>query len=481
MTKIMRFAPSPTGSMHLGNARTALFNYLYAKSVGGKMLLRIEDTDRERSTDESIKSIFNDLDWLGITWDGDAVMQSDNISRHAEIANTLLEEGKAYRCYCTSEELAEMRELAQKEGRTPKYDGRWRDRVAGSDEEGKAFTVRIKAPTEGSIVINDHIKGTIEVKCEDLDDMIIMRSDGTPVYQLAVVVDDHDMGVNYIIRGDDHMTNTFRQAMIYAAMGWDIPEFAHLPMIFGPDGKKLSKRHGSSSVEDIRNDGILPDALCNYMLRLGFSKGNEIISRNDVISIFDIEDVNSSAARFDYKKLENMNGIYIRNTDDVDLINMIKPMLINKGFNWTDYDTRVEILMPTLKERSSDLNHLVDSTLFLDDSYFLENDANGDLTYKFTDEANKFIEKHGDSVEAILSEFIDREDMWQDFDPALIKEMLTDISDENELKMKIVGQAVRIGLTFSTMSPPISNVIEALGISSTIERVSIVQEIAAGL
>lgn len=477
MTKIMRFAPSPTGSMHLGNARTALFNYLYAKHIDGKMLLRIEDTDKERSTPESIKSIFNDLDWLGITWDGDVVMQSDNISRHKEVANILLSEGKAYRCYCTSEELTEMRELAQKEGRTPKYDGRWRDRIPGPDEEGKAFTIRIKAPTEGSIIVNDNIKGTIEVKCEDLDDMIIMRSDGTPVYQLAVVVDDHDMGVNYIIRGDDHMTNTFRQAMIYAAMGWDIPEFAHLPMIFGPDGKKLSKRHGSSSVEDIRNDGILPDALCNYMLRLGFSKGDEIISRKDVISIFDIKDVNSSAARFDYKKLENMNGIYIRNTDDFILSEKVKPFIISKGFDYVEWGYRVEELMYSLKERSATLVHLADCCLFLDNDLMETTDNSGDITFKFNSDATKFMEKHSVEMERVLSDFIDMEDGWWDADPDSIKETLEDISKTNDIKMKIVGQSIRVALTFSTTSPPLSDVMSVLGNEDCSNRLSVVHAI----
>ena len=476
---VTRFAPSPTGSMHLGNARTALFNYLYTKHVGGKMLLRIEDTDKERSTKESIDSIFKDLNWLGITWDGDVTVQSSRIERHKEVVNELLMIGAAYKCYCLSEELNVMREEFQKKGLPPRYNGYWRDREAGPDEEGKPYTVRIRAPREGTFVIEDHIKGKIEINCSELDDMIILRSDGSPVYQLAVVVDDHDTGVNFIIRGDDHMTNTFRQAMIYHALGWSLPKFAHLPMIFGDDGKKLSKRHGSCSVEDIRNDGILSEALCNYMLRLGFSAGEEIISREDAISIFNINDVNSSAARFDFKKLENVNGIYMRASDNSYLCYIISPIMIDKGFNWRTYGNRVEKLMSSLKERSSNINHLIESSLFLDDEYYLTTDDSGDYTYKFTDEAMKFIKKNTSSIEAVLSEFIDREDYWMSFDPNKIKEMMNDISDEYEIKMKIVGQSIRIGLTFSTMSPPITEVIETLGIESVTNRVSIIHSLMA--
>ena len=478
MTIITRFAPSPTGSMHLGNARTALFNYLYAKHVGGKMLLRIEDTDKERSTEESINSIYNDLAWLGITWDSEPVIQSERVERHKEVVSTLLETGKAYKCYCTPEELKEMRETAVRNKLPPRYNRLWRDKVAGPEEENKSYCVRIKAPDEGSYIIHDSIKGDVEINCSELDDMILLRSDGSPVYQLAVVVDDHDMGVNYIIRGDDHLTNSFRQKMIYDALGWETPKYAHLPMIMGTDGKKLSKRHGSCSVEDIKNDGILSEAICNYMLRLGFSEGEEILDREDAIKIFDVSKVSSSPARFDSKKLENINGVYIRKTSDKDLLDLIKPKLIEKNFNFSEYGNRVKKLMSSLKERSSNLNHLVESSLFLDDEYFLyiENDS---YMYRFTPEALKFIEKNKNDMEASLSSFLDSESYWETPDPDTIKECMEDISEEFEIKMRIIGQSIRVALTFSTMSPPISDVIAALGYSSSEKRLSIVHCIAA--
>lgn len=470
---ITRFAPSPTGSMHLGNARTALFNYLFTKHVGGKMLLRIEDTDKERSTQESIDSIYRDLEWLGITWDEDPVMQSERIDRHKEVVDKLLMEDKAYKCYCTAEELADMREHAKLNKLTPKYNGKWRNRTPGPEEDGKPYVVRIKAPTEGTYVIDDSIKGTISIDCSELDDMILLRSDGTPVYQLAVVVDDHDMGVNYIIRGDDHLTNSFRQKMIYDAMEWTLPKFAHLPMILGTDGQKLSKRHGSCSVEDIKNDGILSETICNYMLRLGFSEGEEIISRDEVINIFDINKVNSSPARFDSKKLENMNGIYIRNTPDNILSERVNPFLIDRGFNLDEWYYRVEELMFALKERSSNLNHLADSCLFLDNELMSTTDSSGDLTYKFTPEAIKFMEKYKLEMEGIISDFMDLEGDWMEYDPCVLKEIMEDLAESHDCKMKVVGQSIRIALTFSTMSPPLSDVIEILKYDCY-ERLSVV-------
>lgn len=477
MTIITRFAPSPTGSMHLGNARTALFNYLFAKNTGGKMYLRIEDTDKERSTEESINSIYKDLEWLGITWDGPVMVQSTRLKRHKDIVNTLLENDKAYKCYCTSEELSEMKQEAAKNKLPPRYNRMWRDKKPGPAEEGKPYVVRIKAPLEGSYIINDAVKGKIELNCSELDDMILLRSDGSPVYQLAVVVDDYDMGVNYVIRGDDHLTNSFRQKMIYEAMGWETPNFAHLPMIFGMDGKKLSKRHGSCSVEDIRNDGILSTTLCNYMLRLGFSEGEEIIDRKNVIDIFDINKVNPSPARFDMKKLENMNGIYMRKTSDSILVELIKPILISKGFDMDEWYYRVEELMYALKERSSNLNHLADSSLFLDEKYFLTTTECGKYyTYNFSEESKKFMNKNKNIMGAVLSEFIDREEDWYTADPDSISDLMKEIADEYETKLKIVGQSIRIALTFSTMSPPISDIISVLGPEDSLKRLEIVHD-----
>jgi glutamyl-tRNA synthetase len=297
---VTRFAPSPTGFLHIGGARTALFNWLFAKHHGGKFLLRIEDTDRQRSTEAAVRAIFGGLSWLGLDWDGEAVSQFARRERHAEVARQLLAEGKAYRCYCTPEELTEMREAAKRDGRAMMYDGRWRDRDPSEAPAGVPPVIRFKAPRGGSTAIDDKIQGTVEVANDQLDDMVLLRADGTPTYMLAVVVDDHDMEVTHVIRGDDHLTNTFRQYQIYKAMGWTVPVFAHLPLLHGADGAKLSKRHGAQNVEEFRDMGILPEAMCNYLLRLGWSHGNdEIISRDQAIAWFDLDAVGRAPSRFD--------------------------------------------------------------------------------------------------------------------------------------------------------------------------------------
>ncbi|PCI29983.1 glutamate--tRNA ligase, partial [Candidatus Kaiserbacteria bacterium] len=321
MTVVTRFAPSPTGFLHIGGARTALYNWLYAKHTGGKFLLRIEDTDRERSTPEAVDAIFDGLNWLGLTADEEPTFQFSRRDRHAEVAQKLLDAGKAYYCYCSQEELTEMREKARAEGRPMKYDGTWRDRDPSEAPEGVKPVVRVKAPQEGDAVINDQVQGEVRVGNEQLDDYVILRGDGTPTYMLSVVVDDHDMGVTNVIRGDDHLTNAFRQKVIYDAMGWDVPTFAHIPLIHGPDGAKLSKRHGALGVEAYRDEmGFLPEAINNYLLRLGWGHGDdEVISTEQAIEWFDITDVGKGAARFDFAKLTNLNGVYLRQADDTRL------------------------------------------------------------------------------------------------------------------------------------------------------------------
>src|SRR5262250_1642332 len=327
-TVVTRFAPSPTGFLHIGGARTALFNWLYARGRGGRMLLRIEDTDRERSTQAAIDAIIDGLSWLGIDWDGDVIYQFPRAPRHREVAEQLLAAGRAYRCYASQQELDEMREKARAEGRSKLYDGRWRDRAPSEAPPDVKPVIRLKAPTEGETVIEDQVQGRVVWQNADLDDLVLLRSDGTPTYMLAVVVDDHDMAVTHIIRGDDHLTNGARQKQIYEALGWTVPIMAHIPLIHGPDGSKLSKRHGALGVDAYRAMGYLPAALRNYLVRLGWSHGDqEIFSTDEMIAAFDLSGIGRSAARFDFAKLENLNGHYIRQTDDKILVKMFEDVL----------------------------------------------------------------------------------------------------------------------------------------------------------
>ena len=313
MTVTVRFAPSPTGFLHIGGARTALFNWLFARHHGGNFRLRIEDTDRVRSTPEAVEAIIDGLEWLGLDWDGEIVYQFARAARHAEVARQLLAAGHAYYCCCTPAELEAMREQARAEKRSVRYDGTWRDRDPAERPPGVAPAIRLKAPQTGATTIHDHVQGEVTVANDELDDLIILRGDGTPTYNLSVVVDDHDMGVTHVIRGDDHLNNAFRQTQIYRALDWPVPEFAHVPLIHGPDGAKLSKRHGALGVDAYREMGYLPEALRNYLLRLGWSHGDdEIISTEEAIRWFDLDAVGRAPARFDFAKLGNLNGHYIR-------------------------------------------------------------------------------------------------------------------------------------------------------------------------
>ncbi len=370
---VTRFAPSPTGFLHIGGARTALFNWLYAKHTGGSMLLRIEDTDRERSTDAATTAILDGLTWLGLTWDGDAISQFERAPRHREVAEELVRRGEAYHAYESPAELDAMREKARAEGRPPRYDGAWRDRDPSQAPAGVPGVIRIKAPRDGETIVHDRVQGEVRFPNKDLDDFIILRSDGTPTYMHAVVVDDHDMGVTHIIRGDDHLTNAARQTVIYRAMGWDVPVMAHIPLIHGADGAKLSKRHGALGVEAYRAMGYLPAALCNYLARLGWSHGDdEIMSIEDMIRWFDIGDVNKGAARFDFQKLEAVNGVHMRRMDDAaltDLLIATLPHLPVKGTLAAGVDeagrARLIAAMPGLKERAKTLVELADSAGYL--------------------------------------------------------------------------------------------------------------------
>ena len=370
---VTRFAPSPTGFLHIGGARTALFNWLYARRYGGKMLLRIEDTDRERSTDAAITAILDGLTWLGLDWDGEVVHQFARADRHREVVEQLLASGGAYRCYATQDELAAMRELARKEGRPLRYDGRWRDRDPADAPAGVKPAIRLRAPQDGETVVEDAVQGRVVWQNKDLDDLVLLRSDGTPTYMLAVVVDDHDMGVTQIIRGDDHLTNAARQAQIYGALGWDLPKMAHVPLIHGPDGAKLSKRHGALGVDAYRDMGYLPAALRNYLVRLGWSHGDqEIFTEDELIAAFDLGAIGRSPARFDFAKLENLNGHYMRGADDESLVHALESVLPvlgpARGLPPTlDDDLRTTFLasMPGLKERAKTLVELLDSAYYL--------------------------------------------------------------------------------------------------------------------
>ncbi|QCK87499.1 glutamate--tRNA ligase [Phreatobacter aquaticus] len=373
MTVVARFAPSPTGFLHIGGARTALFNWLYAKKTGGKMLLRIEDTDRQRSTNEAIAAILDGLEWLGLAWDDQTIYQFARADRHAAVARDLLAAGKAYYCYATPAELDAMRELAMKEGRPPRYDGRWRDRDPAEAPEGVKPVVRLKARQDGETVVNDLVQGRVVIPNKDLDDLILLRSDGTPTYMHAVVVDDHDMAVTHIIRGVDHLTNAARQTQIYEACGWAVPAMAHIPLIHGPDGAKLSKRHGALGVDAYRAMGYLPEALRNYLVRLGWSQGDrEFFSTEEMIEAFDLSSVGRSPARFDFAKLEAVNGHYIRHADDARLIAAIDTILphIENGDAIAATLTpkvREQLLkaMPGLKERAKTVLDLIDGARFI--------------------------------------------------------------------------------------------------------------------
>ncbi|MDH6229431.1 glutamyl-tRNA synthetase [Mesorhizobium soli] len=464
---ITRFAPSPTGYLHIGGARTALFNWLYARHTNGTMLLRIEDTDRERSTDAATAAILEGLTWLGLTWEGEAVSQFERAPRHSEVAEELVRMGKAYYCYATPEELNEMRETARAEGRPPRYDGRWRDRDPSEAPAGVKPAIRIKAPTEGETVVNDSVQGEVRFPNKDLDDFIILRSDGNPTYMHAVVVDDHDMGVTQIIRGDDHLTNAARQTVIYDAMGWDVPQMAHIPLIHGSDGAKLSKRHGALGVEAYRAMGYLPAALLNYLARLGWSHGDdEVMSMDDMISWFDIVDVNKGAARFDFQKLEALNGIYMRKMDDAELLDIFiatLPYLENgapilAGLN---EKTKAQLLaaMPGLKERAKTLVELADGAAFLFAQRPLALDE-------------KAASLVGEKPRTVLSGAFDALKDVNDWSAASTESAIREFATRSELKLGAVAQPLRAALTGRATSPGVFDVLAVLGREESLARIS---------
>ena len=463
---ITRFAPSPTGYLHIGGARTALFNWLYAKNRGGKMLLRIEDTDRERSTDAATAAILDGLTWLGLTWEGEAISQFERAPRHREVAEELVANGKAYYCYATPEELDAMRELARSEGRPPRYDGRWRDRSADEAPEGVKPVIRIKAPQTGETLVDDAVQGEVRFPNKDLDDFIILRSDGTPTYMHAVVVDDHDMGVTHIIRGDDHLTNAARQTVIYNAMGWDVPSMSHIPLIHGADGAKLSKRHGALGVDAYRAMGYLPDALCNYLARLGWSHGDdEIMSIAQMIEWFDIVDINKGAARFDFQKLEAINGQYIRARDSEELTNtLIDTLGYFEGgeamLAALDDTKRAQLLaaMPGLKDRAKTLVELMDGAQFL----FAQRPLPLD------EKAATILNDEG---RALLKSVLPALEATTEWTAAALDSTARAFAEEKNLKLGKVAQPLRAALVGKSTSPGVFDVLEVLGREEALGRI----------
>ncbi|WP_420394053.1 glutamate--tRNA ligase [Acuticoccus sp.] len=464
---VTRFAPSPTGFLHIGGARTALFNLLFARHHGGTMRLRIEDTDRARSTDEAIAAILDGLAWLGVEGDGEPVYQSARAERHAEAARQLLDAGAAYRCYTSAEELVAMRERAAAEGRPPRYDGTWRDRDPAEAPEGVAPVIRLKAPLEGETVIPDLVQGEVRFANKDLDDLVVLRSDGTPTYMLAVVVDDHDMDVTHVIRGDDHLTNAARQALIYRALGWDVPAMAHIPLIHGPDGAKLSKRHGALGVDSYRAMGYLPEALRNYLVRLGWSHGDEeFFTTQEMIEHFGLEAVGRSPARFDFVKLESMNGHYMRQAAPDRLMDALGPVVaaqpdaaeIEAALEGEGRE-RLTRALPSLAERARTLVELLDNARFLW----------AERPLALEPKALQLLEGDGRRHLAALHERLSAVDPW--VDEALEAEVRR-YADGAGIKLGRAAQPLRAALVGRTTSPGIFDVLAALGRAESLGRIA---------
>lgn len=497
---VVRFAPSPTGYLHIGGARTALFNWLYARGRGGKYLLRIEDTDRERNNPEAVAAILDGLTWLGLDWDGEPVSQFSRADRHREVAEALLGNGGAYRCYMTPAEIDAMRKQAEAEKRPLTILSPWRDRDPSEAPAGVPFVIRLKAPREGETVVDDHVQGRVVFQNKELDDLIILRSDGNPTYNLAVVVDDHDMGVTHVVRGVDHLTNAARQTQIYRGMGWDVPDWAHVPLIHGADGAKLSKRHGAQGVEDYRAMGYLPAALRNYLVRLGWSHGDdEIMSTEQLVQWFDIDGINKSAARFDFKKLDDLNGHYLRGASDAELLAGIQGLLPHLDFAALDaievdpkapvrsdvalsrevaaqvpgtvkgtdlarlFEAKgwdaLQAALPALKERAKTLAELVGQALFIVATRPLDLD----------DKAKKLMDADAKTILAALLPRLEATSTWTA--PAL-EELVRTYVDETGVKLGKVAQPLRSALTGRTVSPPVFDVMSVLGREESLARIA---------
>ena len=460
---VTRFAPSPTGFLHIGGARTALFNWVYAKKHNGKMLLRIEDTDRARSTEEATQALLDGLSWLGLVWDDEPISQFSRAPRHAEIANQLVAAGMAYKCYCSPEELTRMRDTARSEGRPPRYDGRWRERDAGDAPAGIKPVIRIKAPQTGEILVRDLVQGDVTFRAENLDDFILLRSDGTPTYLLAVVVDDHDMDVTHIIRGDDHLTNAARQGLIYRAMEWDEPEMAHIPLIHGPDGAKLSKRHGALGVDAYRKMGYLPEALRNYLARLGWAHGDdEFFTTAQMTEWFDLTDVNKGASRFDFVKLANLNGQYIREADADYLYSVMLELAgeLERELDRAGLQANKETVLaalPDLQPRAKTVLELIELAQFIYASRPL----------KIEEKAASHI---NDNTRIVIGGVIQSLKLLEDWNAQNINTAVREFAETKDLKLGKVAQPLRVALTGKTVSPGVFEVMALLGKSESLAR-----------
>ena len=461
MTVVTRFAPSPTGFLHIGGARTALFNWLFARHRGGTFLLRIEDTDRARSTEEALRTILDGLTWLSLDWDGEAISQYARADRHAEVARQLLAKGDGYRCYASREELADMRETARAEGRGRLYDGRWRYRDPSEAPPGVDPVIRLKAPLEGETVIEDQVQGRVEVANGQLDDMVLLRADGSPTYMLAVVVDDHDFGVTHVIRGDDHLTNAFRQVQLYRALGWEPPAFAHIPLIHGPDGGKLSKRHGALGVEAYRDMGYAPEAVCNYLLRLGWSHGDdEIIDREQAIRWFDLDSVGRSPARIDFQKLDSLNAHYLRRETPQELLAQVLPRLRDKLDDALAKEAPDRILrgLDSLKNRAKTINELTELATFYASR----------RPISLSDEAQRLLDGEGKGRLGDVRAELAAAAAWSQQD---LESRLRDWCEREGYKLGKVAQPLRAALTGSKTSPGLFEVMEVLGKDETLGRI----------
>ncbi|MAU42024.1 MAG: glutamate--tRNA ligase [Kordiimonas sp.] len=460
---ITRFAPSPTGFLHIGGARTALFNWLLARHFGGQFLLRIEDTDRKRSTQEAVDAILEGMSWLGLDHDGDIVYQYSRRERHVEIAEQLLAMGHAYYCYCTPEELTEMRETARAEGRPIRYDGRWRDRSPADAPPNTPPVIRFKSPRDGETLITDLVQGDVRVNNNELDDMVLLRADGSPTYMLSVVVDDHDMGITHIVRGDDHLTNAFRQKQIFIALGWDIPEYAHIPLIHGSDGAKLSKRHGALGVDAYRDMGYLPETLRNYLLRLGWAHGDdEVITKEQAIEWFSVEGIGKSPSRFDMAKLDHLNGLYMRDiASNHRLLDVMLPKIeAIVGHNLSAADKELIIkAIDGLKLRAKNINELAQSAAF----YVAKRPL------VMNEKALNLLDKEDSRLNlATLLPVLERQADWQE---GAIEAAVKDFVEKEALKLGKVAQPLRAALTGSNSSPGIFEVLELLGKEESIARI----------
>jgi glutamyl-tRNA synthetase len=462
---ITRFAPSPTGFLHIGGARTALFNWLFARhhakyGAGGRFLLRIEDTDRARSTPEATEAIFAGLKWLGLEWDGEAVSQCSRVARHAEVAAEMLARGTAYKCFATKDEIDAFRAEARAAGRPPLFLSPWRDAAPATHPEGAEYTVRLKAPREGRVVVEDNVQGTVTWDAATLDDLILLRSDATPTYMLAVVVDDHDMGVTHVIRGDDHLTNAARQTLIYRAMGWQAPVFAHIPLIHGPDGAKLSKRHGALGVEAYRDMGYLPAAMRNYLARLGWSHGDdEFFTTEQAVEWFGLEQVGKSAARFDFAKLENLNGQHIRATPDTELVAAIDGLFAVQHKPPVDADRRAMLTqaMPGLKDRAKTLVELIDISHYIFSK----------RPFRAEQKAAKHLAGDAPAALARLTERLRNARHWA---AGSLEKDVRAFAEEEQLKLGRIAQPLRVALTGRAVSPGVFDVMETLGRDETLAR-----------